>query len=305
MKKIIIAAANGFMGRYIARYFHSKGWEVVGLARRQEGLDKNCRYVEWDGKKLGSWAAELDHADVVINLAGRTVNCRYNEVNKAEIFSSRLDSTAVVGDAIAQCKNPPRLWMNASTSTIYRHAEDKPQSEEGEIGKGFSVEVAKAWEKQFYDTAVPDSVRKVALRTSMVMANEPGTVFQYLFNLAKYGLGGKIASGKQRISWVHVDDLCRALDFIIENEQIKNHVNITAPNPITNEETMKRFRNAAGCPFGLPAAKWMAEIGAFVLRTETELIFKSRWVVPTLLETEGFVFKYTELNPKEWLESSV
>ena len=300
-RKIVITAANSFMGRYLARFFHGLGWDVVGIARRQKGMDENCRFVEWDGASLGAWAEELNGADLVVNLAGRSVNCRYNDENKKQILDSRIYTTRVVGEAIAQCKRPPAVWMNASTSTIYRHAEDKPQSEVfGEYGEGFSVGIAKAWEKEFFKTENINDVRQVAMRTSMVMADEPGTVFRYLLTLAKVGLGGKVASGQQRVSWIHMDDFCRAVIFLFKNEQIEGVVNITAPAPLTNAETMKRFRKAAGVPFGLPATKWMASIGAWALRTETELIFKSRWVVPILLETEGFVFKYPEMKPWEW-----
>lgn len=289
------------MARYLTRCFVAKGWEVVGLARRTEGLDEGCRFVKWDGQSLDSWAKELEGAVALINLVGRTVNCRYNDINKAEIINSRVDSTQVLGKAIAQCANPPEVWLNSSTATIYRHAEDFPQGDEGEIGSGFSVEVAKAWEKAFFKSVVQEHVRKVALRTAMVMADEPGTVFRYLMNLAKFGLGGKVASGRQMISWIHVEDFCRVVEWLIEHKEIDGSVNVAAPDPITNAEAMHRFRVAASCPIGLPAAKWMAELGAFVLKTETELIFKSRWVVPTRLQTEGFVFKYPEMKPEKWL----
>jgi len=300
MKKLLIAGANGFMARYLTRYFHSKGWNVVGLARHEQGMDKNCRYVNWDGENLGDWAKEIDSCDVVLNLAGRSVNCRYNDANKAEITNSRVNSTRVLGEATAVCDNPPELWMNASTATIYRHAEDFPQSEEGEIGEGFSVGVAKAWESAFYESKVPGKVRKVALRTAMVFADEPGTVYRYLYNLAKFGLGGKVASGNQMVSWVHVEDLCRSVEWLIDHDEISGHINIAAPDAISNKELMHRFRKLARIPFGLPATKWMAELGAFFLRTETELILKSRWVVPTRLQENGFVFKYPEMKPQDW-----
>jgi len=300
MKTLLIAGANGFMARYLTRYFHGKGWTVVGLARHKNGMDKDCRYVNWDGKTLGDWAKELDGCDVVINLAGRSVNCRYNDDNKAEITNSRVNSTRVIGEAIAGCENQPELWMNSSTATIYRHAEDCPKSEDGEIGKGFSVGVAKAWEGAFYESKVPGQVRKVALRTAMVFADEPGTVYRYLLNLAKFGLGGKVGSGNQMVSWIHVEDLCRSIDWLIEHDEINGHINLAAPDPLTNKELMGRFRILAGRSFGLPATKWMAEIGAFFLRTETELILKSRWVVPTRLEANGFVFKHPEMKPQEW-----
>lgn len=300
MKKLVIAGANGFLARYLTRYFSAAGWEVAGLARHKEGMDENCRYVNWDGRTLGDWTSEMDGCTALINLTGRSVNCRYNDENKRQIINSRVESTQVLGEAVAACVNPPEVWMNASTATIYRHSENHPQSERGEIGEGFSVEVAKAWEGAFFDARVPGRVRKVALRISLVLADEPGTVYRYLYNLARFGLGGKIGTGKQMVSWIHVDDLCRAVDWLIEHDEMSGPVNITAPDPVTNAEQMRRFRKLVGMSIGLPAAKWMAEIGAFFLRTETELILKSRWVVPTRLQENGFVFEKPEMKPWEW-----
>ena len=297
MKKILIAGANGFLARYLSRYFTEKGWNVVGLARRRVGMDPGCRYVEWDGKSLGDWAKELEGCDVLVNLAGRSVNCRYHDANKREILESRVDSTTVLGNAIVGCDRPPELWINSSTATIYRHAEDRPQSEDtGDLGEGFSVNVAKAWENAFFGAAVPGKVRKVALRTSMVLADEPGTVFRYLYNLARWGLGGKVGNGRQMVSWIHVDDYCRAVDWLIDHDEISGPINVTAPDPIPNAEVMHRFRALVSMPFGLPATKWMAEIGACLLGTETELILKSRWVVPTRLLEHGFVFSHPEMD---------
>ena len=299
MKKIIIAGANGFLGRYLARYFGEREWEVIGLARNRKGMSSHCHYTEWDGKTLGDWVKEMDGCDVLVNLAGKSVNCRYHAANKREILDSRINSTRVLGEAITACENPPELWMNSSTATIYRHAEDRPQGDDGEIGKGFSVEIAKTWEEAFFGINVPGRVRKVALRTAMVLADEPGTVFDYLHRLARFGLGGKVGSGKQMVSWIHVEDFCRTLDWLIEHDEISGPINVSAPDPISHAEVMRRFREYAGVSFGLPATKWMAEIGAFLLRTETELILKSRWVVPTRLQEHGFVFKYPEMELEE------
>jgi len=299
-QKLIIVGANGFLARYLTRYFSDLDWEVVGLARHQEGMDPGCRFVQWDGLTLGHWCSEIDGCDTLINMAGRTVNCRYNAKNKKEIMDSRVQSTTLLGEAIATCKNPPSLWLNSSTATIYRHAEDKPQSDQGEIGKGFSVEVAKAWEEAFFSANVSGKVRKVAMRTAMVLADEPGTVFRYLYNLARFGLGGKVGSGKQMVSWIQIEDFCRSVEWLNEHDEVSGVVNISAPDPLTYAEVMQRFRKLAGMPFGLPATRWMAELGAFLLRTETELILKSRWVVPTRLLENGFVFKYPEMEPWKW-----
>ena len=300
MKKLVIAGANGFLARYLTRYFSEAGWEVVGLARHEKGMDEQCRYVHWDGKSLQEWAGELEGCDALINLAGRSVNCRYNQQNKDLIMDSRVDSTRVLGKAIAQCSEPPEVWINSSTATIYRHAEDKPQSDIGEIGQGFSVGVATAWEEAFFGVQVPGRVRKVAIRTSMVLADEPGTVFRYLYQLARFGLGGKVGSGRQMVSWIHIHDFCRAMDWLIDHDEISGPINVTSPEPLCNAELMRRFRKHTGMSVGLPATKWMAEIGAFLLRTETELILKSRWVVPTKLQENGFVFKHPEMEPWNW-----
>lgn len=300
MKKLIIAGANGFLARYLTRYFTERGWVVVGLARHRDGMGPQCRYVHWDGASLGDWADEIDGADVLVNLAGRSVNCRYNKANKRAIIDSRVNSTRVIGEAIANCAQPPELWINSSTATIYRHAEDRPQSDSGEIGQGFSVEVAKAWEEAFFSAHVPGRVRKLAIRTSMVLADEPGTVYRYLYQLARFGLGGKVGSGRQMVSWIHIHDFCRAIDWLIEHDEISGPVNVTSPDPLCNAELMRRFRRLSGTAIGLPATKWMAEVGAFLLRTETELILKSRWVVPTRLLEHGFVFKHPEMEPWNW-----
>jgi len=298
----LIAGANGFLARYLTRYFVAKGWSVVGLARHPEGMDTDCRYVHWDGETLGDWAEEVGASDVLVNMAGRTVNCRYHAKNRAEIIDSRVKSTRVLGEAIAASAHPPAVWMNASTATMYRYSEDCAQGEDGDVGEGFSVDVAKSWEAAFEGAELSGAgaTRRVALRTSMVIADEPGTVYRYLYNLSRFGLGGKIGTGKQMVSWIHITDFCRAVDWLIDHGEISGAINMTAPEPIPNAEVMRRFRKLAGRSFGLPATEWMAEIGAFFLRTETELILKSRWVVPTRLLDQGFEFQYPELNPKEW-----
>lgn len=304
MKTILIAGANGFLARYLTRYFVSLGWEVIGLARHKQGVHHHCRYVHWDGKSLGAWARELDRCDVLINLAGRSVNCRYNEKNRQEIWDSRVQSTRVLGEAIAASSAPPGVWLNASTATIYRHAEDRPQSEQGEIGDGFSVNVAKAWEASFFQSPIPDGVRRVAMRTSLVLADEPGTVFCVLKSLARAGLGGKVGSGRQRVSWIHILDFCRAVHWLVDQPDLSGPINVTAPAPLSNAEVMQKFRALTGMVMGLPASIWMAEVGAWVLRTETELILKSRWVVPTRLLEHGFAFTYPEMDLKRWVRES-
>lgn len=300
MSRIIIAGANGFLGRYLTRYFHNKGWEVVGLARHEKGLDPHCAFLRWDGKTLGDWVQYLNGADAVINLAGRSVNCRHSGRNKRLIMSSRVDSTKVIGEAIASCEHPPPVWLNASTAAIYQTLKNRPQCEGGKVADHFSAEVAKAWEGAFFGAQVPETVRRVALRTSLVMANEPGTIYSYLLKLAKFFLGGAVAGGKQMVSWIHVEDYCRAVDWLVEHREIRGALNITSLEPVSNAEMMRRFRQAAKRPFGLPAARWMVEIGAFFLNTEPELIVSSLWVEPKRLRQNGFEFLHPELEPWEW-----
>ncbi len=296
MKKMIIAGANGFLGKYLIKWFHQRGWQVVGLSRHG-GVTAEAKSLCWDGRTMGEWVEELDGAEVLVNLAGKSVNCRYNEKNKAAIFASRLESTKILGEAIKQCDRPPRLWLNSSTATIYRHAEDRPQDEEGgELGTGFSVEVAKAWEKAFRESEVPDEVRKVALRTAIVIGNEPGSVFDYLRKIAALGLGGRMGSGRQKMSWIHVDDFCRAIEWMIGREELQDFYNLSAPNPTDNAGCMAGFRRIAGRGFGLPATRWMLEIGTFFMRSETELVLKSRWVSPRRLLSEGFDFQWDNFD---------
>jgi len=274
---------------------------VVVLSRRPASAPWTV--VPWDGETLGDWRAAFEAADVVVNLAGRSVNCRYNVTNRREILESRIRSTRAVSEAIARCSRPPRIWMNASTATIYRHSFHRPMDERtGELGGNepdapntwrFSVEVAQAWEREFFAAPAPGT-RKVALRSAMTMSPDPGGVFDVLLGLIRKGLGGANGSGRQFVSWIHDLDFVRAIDFLIEHEELDGVVNLASPNPLPNRDFMRALREAAGAPFGLPATEWMLEIGAVFLRTETELILKSRRVVPTRLLENGFDFRFPD-----------
>jgi uncharacterized protein (TIGR01777 family) len=251
--------------------------------------------LEWDGKSPGPWELALEGAEAVINLAGRSVNCRYDDANRREILESRLDSTRAIGRAIAGRKVPPKVWLNAGTATWYRHAEDKPQDDWlGEPGEGFSCDVARAWEEAFFGAMVPPETRKVALRIGMVLANEEETVFDVLRKLTACGLGGAMGDGRQRISWIHMEDLLRAVEFVIQSPFIEGTLNVTAPDFPTNREWMRIFRESVGMPIGLPAKRWMLEIGARLMRTETELVLKSRWAEPLRLHDEGFRWRWAK-----------
>ena len=306
--KIVIPGGSGQVGTVLARAFRADGHEVVVFSRgakepgaHDSGSSKGWRVVSWDATRMGPWTAELEGADVVINLAGRNVNCRYNARNRRDIIESRVRSTRLVGEAIAKATRPPRIWLQASTATIYAHRYDAPNDERtGIIGGSepnapdtwkFSIEVARAWEQSVDDSPTP-ATRKVKLRSAMVMSPDRGGIFDTLLTLVRRGLGGRAADGRQYISWIHEIDFVRALYWIIDHEEMSDAVNVAAPNPIPNEEFMRILRDAAGVRIGLPANRLMLEIGAFAMRSETELILKSRRVIPTRLLESGFHFEF-------------
>lgn len=292
--KLIIAGGTGFLGKALANYFKAQ-YDVVILSRSNYENREGIRYVQWDGRSLSYWALELDGAHAVINLTGRSVDCRYNEFNKNEIYRSRLESTYILGQAIAQCKSKPKVWLNAASATIYRHAMDRPMTEaDGELGTGFSVDVCRKWEKEFYDNAV-DGVRQVAMRIAIVLGYK-GSVMTPLTRLVKYGMGGKMGTGRQIFSWIHETDFCRAVEYLLNNTNASGSYNLAAPGPVSNETLMQLLRKELGIPFGINQPKWMLELGAFLINTETELILKSRWVLPGRLLDEGFVFTHAEIG---------
>jgi len=299
--RIVLPGGSGQVGSILSRYFHAQGHEVVVLARRVTPAP--WRVVNWDGASLGNWTSELENADVLINLAGKSVDCRYTAANRRKIKESRIQTTHLLGQAIGQAVHPPRLWMNASTATIYRHALDRPMDEQtGEIGGNepdapakwrFSVDVATCWEKAFFDAATPNT-RKIALRSAVIMSPDRGGVFDTLLRLVRFGLGGTAASGLQFVSWIHDADFLRSIDYLIARDEIDGAVNIASPNPLRNREFMKALRQAWGISIGLPAASWMLELGTIFLRTETELILKSRRVIPGRFLKAGFQFQFPE-----------
>jgi uncharacterized protein (TIGR01777 family) len=305
-KKIVIAGGTGFIGQNIAKYFGNDN-EIVILTRNIKDAKNNAynsnndntdttntRLVKWDAKNTGEWIKEIDGCDIVINLSGKSVNCRYTEKNKKEIFDSRVNATEVIGQAIARATTPPTLWINAASATIYRHAKDRPQDElTGEMQNDFSVQVCKLWEKTFLEQRTPFT-RKVALRMAITLG--AGGVMIPYFNLLKFGLGGKQGSGKQMYSWVHIADVCKSIDFLYDHTELEGVYNLCAPNPITNTVFMEKLRKATGHVIGLPAFEWMLKIGAAVIGTEPELILKSRWVVPTKLLQAGYQFEFLDID---------
>lgn len=296
---ILIAGGSGQLSTILARAFQADGHQVTVLSRK--AVEKPWRVVAWDARTLGNWTIEIESADVVINLAGRSVNCRYNEQNRQEIIESRVDSTRIIGEAIARALNAPRLWLQMSTATIYAHRFDVPNDEYTGILGGsepnvpetwrFSIEVAKQWERAV-DEAVTPKTRKIKMRSAMVMSPDAGGVFDTLITLVKCGLGGRADDGKQFVSWIHYEDFVRAIYWLIDNNEMEGVVNLAAPNPVTNAEFMSQLRTAQGVLFGLPATKLMLEIGAVFMNTETELILKSRRVIAKKLMDSGFEFRF-------------
>lgn len=294
MKRIVLAGGSGFLGKCIIEH-HKLDSHIIVLSRGKSRIINNVQYENWDGKNLGAWSIALENADVLINLNGKSVDCRYSKSNKKLIYSTRIESTEVLGKAVQLCKNPPKIWINSSSATIYRHSLDKAMDEEtGEFGVGFSVDVCEKWENVF-NTIKVDSTRKVAIRTAIVLGKNQGAL-KPLKILGKLGLGGKQGPGNQYFSWIHEQDFVNALDFIIANESLSGAINISSPNPINNENFMRSLRNAIHMPFGIPIPSWLLEIGAIIIQTETELILKSRWVVPKGLSNAGFKFKYARID---------
>jgi uncharacterized protein len=299
--RIVIPGGTGQVGTVLARAFSRDGHEVVVLSRRPQPAP--WRVVQWDGRTVGAWASELEGADVVINLAGRSVNCRYTPANRAAIRESRVSSTQVVGEALRACVTPPPVWLQASTATIYAHRFDAANDERtGFIGGTeagvpaswrFSIEVAKAWEKAATDTATPRT-RLVLMRTSMLMSPDPGGIFATLLRLVRWRLGGPVAGGRQFVSWVHEQDFVRAVYWLIEHSELRWAVNVTSPAPLSYSDFMRAIRAAAHVRLGLPATRWMLAIAALLLRTEPELVLKSRRVTPDRLLESGFRFDFPE-----------
>lgn len=300
--RLVIAGGSGFLGGVLAEHFTAQGWEVVVLSRRPRVRTDSVREAGWDGEALGEWTRELDGARALVNLAGVSVNCRYHARNRKLILDSRVNSTRVLGEAFARCANPPEVWLNSSTATIYKHTRGPAWDETGEIGgtpeakDQFSVEVAVAWERIFNAAQTPQT-RKLNLRSAMVLGTGRNSVFPVLRRLVRLGLGGSLAGGQQFVSWIHERDFCRAIEWLIKRSGLSGTFNLAAPNPVTNTEMMRTLRKLCRVPIGLPASLWMLEFGAFFLRTETELVIKSRRVVPGRLLKEGFAFEYPLLRP--------
>ena len=296
--RIVIPGGSGQVGRVLARHFQRRGDHVVVLTRGPHTAEWET--VHWDGQTPGVWTKYLEGADAIINLTGRSVNCRYTPAHRVEIYNSRIISTRLLGDVIATLAHPPSVWLNASTATIYRHALDRAMDDKtGELGGNepnvpgtwrFSTRVARDWETAFFRSETPRT-RKVAMRSAITFSPQAGNAFAILSNLVRVGLGGKQGNGRQWVSWIHEDDFARAVEFLITHDEMTGPVNIASPYPEQNRDFMATLREAWDMPNGVPAPRPLLELAAFLMRTESELVLKSRRVIPTRLLEAGFAFQ--------------
>ncbi|UNK16885.1 TIGR01777 family oxidoreductase [Paenibacillus sp. N3/727] len=285
-KKIVLAGGTGFIGKFLEDKYRTLGYDVHIISRQEQ-------HISWNNHK--EIVEAINYSDMLINLAGKSVDCRYNEKNKKEILRSRTETTRILGKALKKCGNPPKLWINSSTATIYRHAEDRPMTEEsGEIGTGFSVDVAKEWEKAFFSFQLPQT-RQVALRIAIVLGPGGGVMTPFK-NLVRFGLGGVQGPGNQMFSWIHIEDIFGTIQFLQERKELNGVFNCSSPHPVTNRELMAQLRETMNVKIGLPSPKWLLEMGAIMIKTETELIMKSRWVIPERLERAGYTFKHKDIG---------
>ncbi len=301
--RIVIPGGSGQMGQMLARHFHAQGHHISILTRGP--CVEPWESVYWDGETIGDWTDVLEGADLCINLAGRSINCRGTRKNRGQLYHSRIRATELLGEVISQLAEPPRIWMNASAATIYRHSLDQPMDElTGLIGETadkpsmwhFMSDLAASWERAVYKTPTPRT-RKILLRTSLLFGPHSGSVFAVMLNLVRLRLGGHVGNGRQYVSWIHERDYARAVQFLIEREDLDGPFNLTAPAPLPNREFMRALRTAwgRGLPVnGLPAPAPLLELGAFFLRTESELVLKSRRVVPARLLDAGFQFEFPD-----------
>ena len=284
--KIIVAGSNGFIGKYLVQEFEALQFEVLQISRHP-------KHIQWHENKQIIEA--MENALAVINLAGKSVDCRYTKKNKLDILNSRIDTTKTLGECITFCKNPPEIWFNSSTATIYRHETERPNNEQnGIFGEGFSVEIAKSWEKAFFDFELK-TTRQIALRMTIILGKNGGAM-QPLVNLAKLGLGGQQGKGSQYFSWLHIKDLFSIIQFCIQNKTIKGSINCGSPNAIQNSTLMKALRTKVGMPLGLPIPEFLLKVGAILINTEAELVLKSRWIEPKTLIDNGFKFEFEHIE---------
>lgn len=293
--KIVLAGGTGFLGQLLQPHFISKGYKVVVLGRTRDNISEGVDFVRWDGHSHGEWEMSLEGARMVINLVGRSVNCRYTNTNKCEIINSRVRATRVLGQAIDGCNNPPEVWVNAASAAIYGDRQSEVLTEESDVGNGFSPLVCKLWERSFNQFKVPFT-RKVVLRIGMVLSKRPGGVLQPFVDLVRVGLGGKMSSGKQYLSWAHEIDFLNVIDWVNDHESMRGTYNLSSPKPTENRLFMKALRKALNVKFGLPHAKWQMKLGAILMGTESELVIAGRRVIPQRLSETGFHFSFPNIE---------
>lgn len=294
MSKLVIAGGNGFLGGVLVRHFQKSFDEIVILTRHQKASYENVRYILWDAKTLSNWSDELNNADVLINLTGKNVNCRYTEANKSEILNSRLESTRVLGQATRNTENPPKLWLQASSSTIYNHSHQPNDEGSNNIGDDFSMTVCKEWERAYWEEYCP-STKKIMMRIAIVLGRDGGAM-PTLKRLTRFGLGGRQGSGSQMISWIHETDFARSVEWLMHHGKSNGVYNVCSSNAVPNKIFMNSIRHLMNAPIGLPTPEWALSVGAAVIGTETELVLKSRFVHPKNLLSEGFQFEYSNLG---------
>ncbi len=292
-KRMVIAGGSGFIGEFATTHFSNNGYSVTILSRNKPSWNSNYDWIKWDGKTTGQWTNCLENVDVLINLSGKSVNCRYSEINKQLLISSRINSTQILGESITKCQTPPRLWLNASSATIHSNS-SKPVGEDEHQAEGFSPDLCRLWEKTLYESNTPNT-RKVALRMGLVL-NSSGSTMTYFKTLARLGLGGTLGTGKQHISWIHWQDFIQALEWIIDSPKLNGPINLVSPTPTENRIFMKTLRRVLSVPIGIPAKEWMVQIGAFILGTSSELILWDRNVVPKKLIRSEFKFKFPTID---------
>lgn len=293
--KIIVAGGTGYLGNLLTNHFIKDKKNSIYILSRKHIINKvNITYLKWDGKTAGYWTKFLEGADVVINLVGKSVNCRYTKTNKAKIYNSRIDSTSLLCKVVQELKYPPKLFIQSSSATIYRHSEDKFMTEKlGEIGEDFSMDVCKKWESTFNAYQFKNT-QKIITRTSIVIG-ENGGAFPIIKRLTKFGFGGKQGSGKQFISFITEDDFVNAIQFLIQQNE-SGIYNLCVPNPIRNINFQKKIRDKLHCFFGISTPKALLRLGAFFIGTEPELLLKSRKVYPENLLKKGFKFRVNKLD---------
>lgn len=294
MKRVILAGGSGFVGQALAPVLLANGYDVVvlsrGAAHREGGVD----YLQWDGKTLGAWASAIDGAEAIVNLTGKNINCRHNAENRREIIRSRVDPVRILGEAIAHCSKPPKVFVQTSGIGYYGDTGDRVVDEEAPRGNDFSAEVCRQWEGAFEERSLP-ATRKVVLRLGVVLGRTGGAL-PMLEKLTQFFLGGFVGSGHQFISWIHVADIVRMFMAAIEQEEMSGVFIATAPVPVTNSELMRELRRALHRPWSPPVPAPLARAGAWVMGTEGDLALLSYRCAPRRFLEHSFHFQFPNLR---------